>query len=131
MRTRRSKSLAPSRKGLSQGSCYAPDTRAYRSAWQETIKAAEEANDPAVSPPSSAMSGPRIPAATIYTAMSSSGMAATRRRVDPFSVVLPMGSDNPRDLWKWLEAYEAKTGGDVLAIAHNGNLSNGRHVPDH
>ena len=41
----------------------------------------------------------------------------------------PFGSDNPRDLWKWLEAYEEKTGGDVLAIAHNGNLSNGRMFP--
>ena len=41
----------------------------------------------------------------------------------------PLGSDNPRDLWKWMAAYEEKTGGDVLAIAHNGNLSNGRMFP--
>ena len=41
----------------------------------------------------------------------------------------PLGSDNPRDLWKWMEAYEEKTGGSVLAIAHNGNLSNGRMFP--
>ena len=40
-----------------------------------------------------------------------------------------MGSDNPRDLWKWMAAYEEKTGGSVLAIAHNGNLSNGRMFP--
>ena len=33
------------------------------------------------------------------------------------------------DLWKWLAAFEEKTGGDVLAIAHNGNLSNGRMFP--
>ena len=39
------------------------------------------------------------------------------------------GSDNPRDLWKWMDAYEQKTGGSVLAIAHNGNLSNGRMFP--
>ncbi len=43
--------------------------------------------------------------------------------------VYPPGSDNPRDLWKWMDAYEKKTGGDVLAIAHNGNLSNGRMFP--
>ena len=42
---------------------------------------------------------------------------------------LPPGSDNPRDLWKWMAAYEDKTGGDVLAIAHNGNLSNGIMFP--
>ena len=32
-------------------------------------------------------------------------------------------------LWKLLQQYEDKTGGDVLAIAHNGNLSNGLMFP--
>ena len=41
----------------------------------------------------------------------------------------PLGSDDPVDLWKWMAAFEAKTGGDVLAIAHNGNLSNGLMFP--
>ena len=43
--------------------------------------------------------------------------------------VLPMttfDSENPEDLWKWMGAWEAKTGGSLLAIPHNGNLSNGR-----
>ncbi|MHA3980400.1 DUF3604 domain-containing protein [Halovulum sp. GXIMD14794] len=35
-------------------------------------------------------------------------------------------SKNPEDLWDFLAEYEARTGGEVLAIAHNGNLSNGR-----
>ena len=35
----------------------------------------------------------------------------------------------PRDLWKWMAAYEEKTGGELLAIAHNGNLSNGTMFP--
>lgn len=35
-------------------------------------------------------------------------------------------SENPEDLWKWMEAWEAKTGGSLLAIPHNGNLSNGK-----
>jgi hypothetical protein len=38
-------------------------------------------------------------------------------------------SFNPEDLWKWMETYEQKTGGDVLALAHNGNLSNGIMFP--
>src|SRR6185295_6077021 len=49
--------------------------------------------------------------------------------VEPYTTQKPLGSDNPRDLWKWMDAYEQKTGGRVLAIAHNGNLSNGRMFP--
>ncbi|WP_294222530.1 DUF3604 domain-containing protein [uncultured Shimia sp.] len=41
----------------------------------------------------------------------------------PFS---QFDSKNPEDLWASLAEYEARTGGEVLAIAHNGNLSNGR-----
>jgi len=43
--------------------------------------------------------------------------------------VLPMttfDSENPEDLWKWMAKWEAKTGGSLLAIPHNGNLSNGK-----
>ena len=41
----------------------------------------------------------------------------------PFSA---LHSEDPEDLWKMLQVYEEKTGGSVLAIPHNGNLSNGR-----
>ena len=34
------------------------------------------------------------------------------------------GTD-PESLWQWLSDWEAKTGGQVLAIPHNSNLSNG------
>jgi Protein of unknown function (DUF3604) len=44
------------------------------------------------------------------------------RQVVPFSA---MDSDDPEDLWAYLEAYEKKTGGRVFCIPHNGNLSNG------
>ena len=48
-------------------------------------------------------------------------------RTVPFSVY---DSEDPEDLWKWMETYEAKTGGKVLALAHNGNLSNGLMFDD-
>ena len=35
-------------------------------------------------------------------------------------------SENPEDLWKWMTKWEKTTGGKLLAIPHNGNLSNGR-----
>jgi Protein of unknown function (DUF3604) len=41
----------------------------------------------------------------------------------PFSA---QDSTNPEDLWAALDAYEKQSGGEVLAIAHNGNVSNGR-----
>jgi hypothetical protein len=44
-------------------------------------------------------------------------------QVYPFSA---WQSEDPEDLWAWMAAYEAKTGGRVLAIPHNANLSNGR-----
>ncbi len=47
----------------------------------------------------------------------------------PYTTYEPYGSPNPRDLWKWLAAFEKNTGGDVLALAHNGNLSNGIMFP--
>lgn len=34
-------------------------------------------------------------------------------------------SSDPESLWKWMDGYEKKTGGKILAIPHNGNLSNG------
>src|SRR5262245_23945344 len=39
-------------------------------------------------------------------------------------------SGDPEDLWKWMSAYEQKTGGKLLAIPHNGNLSNGLMFDD-
>ena len=47
--------------------------------------------------------------------------------------VVPLSAydtENPQELWDWLEAYETKTGGRVLAIPHNGNLSNGLMFDD-
>jgi hypothetical protein len=48
------------------------------------------------------------------------------RRMLPYTTT---ESFNPEDLWKWMERFEAETGGDVLALAHNGNMSNGIMFP--
>ena len=107
-----------------------PGTASYRSAWSEIIKAAEEANEPG-----------RFTAFIGYEWTPQTGGNNLHRnvifrdgrdrasRVEPFTVLKPFGSDNPEDLWKWMTDYEAKVGGQVLAIAHNGNLSNGRMFP--
>ena len=51
------------------------------------------------------------------------GDASMANRTVPFS---QYDSKNPEELWKALAEFEDKTGADVLAIPHNGNLSNGR-----
>jgi len=43
-------------------------------------------------------------------------------QVMPFSA---LDSLDPEDLWQYMEAYERETGGRVLAIPHNSNLSQG------
>lgn len=107
-----------------------PGTPAYRSAWQETIDAAEQANDPGRFTAfigyewTSNTSGDNLHRNVIFR---DSGDKASR--VEPYTTLKPLGSDNPVDLWKWMAAYEDSTGGDVLAIPHNGNLSNGRMFP--
>lgn len=115
---------------MAEGLLPVPGTPAYRSAWRETIKAADEANEPG-----------RFTAFIGYEWTSNTGGNNLHRnvifrdggdkasRVEPYTTQKPLGSDNPRDLWKWMAAYEEKTGGDVLAIAHNGNLSNGQMFP--
>jgi hypothetical protein len=56
-----------------------------------------------------------------------------RDGADKASQVVPFSqydSFDPEDLWSWMQAYEKKTGGRLLAIPHNGNLSNGLMFDD-
>ena len=51
-----------------------------------------------------------------------------RGAADKVNQIIPFASynsENPEDLWKWMQAYEEKTGDSILAIPHNGNLSSG------
>ena len=107
-----------------------PGSQAYRSAWEVAIKAADKYNDPG-----------RFTAFIGYEWTSNTGGNNLHRVViyrddgvkasmtEPYTTLKPVGSDDPRDLWNWMQAYEQKTGGRVLALAHNGNLSNGIMFP--
>jgi hypothetical protein len=107
-----------------------PGTRSYRSAWQETIDSAEAFNDPGHF---TAFIGYEWTSNTkgnnLHRNILFRENGAKASLVEPFTTMAPLGSDNPVDLWKWMAATEAKTGSEVLAIAHNGNLSNGRMFP--
>lgn len=52
--------------------------------------------------------------------------AKRARQLLPFTVAQ---SIYPQDLWGWMQRYEDLTGGQVLALAHNGNISNGTMFP--
>lgn len=48
-----------------------------------------------------------------------------KARADQVPPLTTFVSENPEDLWSWMKSYEDRTGGRVLAIPHNGSLSNG------
>jgi len=109
---------------------YAPDSKVYRSVWQRVIEAAEQYNDPGKFTTligyewTSLVTGNNLHRNVI---LRDNGDRASQ--VVPMVTQPPLGSTDPLDLYKWLEEYEAKTGGSALAIAHNGNLSNGIMFP--
>jgi len=107
-----------------------PGTRTYKSAWETAIEAAEEFNDPGRFTAfigyewTSNAAGNNLHRVVLYR-----DGADKASRMEPYTTIEPVGSPNPRDLWKWLQKYEDTTGGEVLAIGHNGNLSNGIMFP--
>ena len=109
---------------------YTPDSQPYKDAWAKTVAAAEKFNDPGKFTAfigyewTSLVRGNNMHRVVIYRDNGDKG-----GQMVPFTTVPPLGSTNPRDLWSWLEDYEKTTGGDVLAIAHNGNLANGIMFP--
>ena len=120
-----------SRAAFPEAIFYGPDTKAYKNAWAKTIAAAEQYNDPGrftafigYEWTSQVPPGDNLHRVVVYR----DGADKASQTV-PFTTYPPAGSTNPEDLWTQLEAYEDKTGGDLLAIPHNGNLSNGLMFP--
>jgi hypothetical protein len=92
--------------------------------WENVIEAAERYNEPGVF---SAFIGYE------WTSLAPPGnnlhrVVMYRDGGEKASQTLPFTAEestDPEDLWRAMTAYEAKTGGKLLAIPHNGNLSNG------
>jgi hypothetical protein len=49
---------------------------------------------------------------------------------DTITPISAYDTEDPEGLWNWMAAYEENTGGRLLALAHNGNLSNGLMFDD-
>src|SRR5688572_22368794 len=110
---------------------YLPGSPPYAAAWKLTVDAAEKYNEPGKFTAfigyewtSQVPPGNNLHRVVVYR---DGGDKAGQ--VEPFTTYPPAGSTTPEDLWKVLQAYQDKTGGQVLAIAHNGNLSNGMMFP--
>jgi hypothetical protein len=48
-----------------------------------------------------------------------------KQRADQIVPFSSYDGEDPEQLWAFMDAYEKKTGGRAMAIAHNGNMSNG------
>ena len=53
-----------------------------------------------------------------------------KAKADQIIPISQYDTEDPEELWKWMNAYEQKTGGRLLAIPHNGNLSCGMMFDD-
>jgi hypothetical protein len=95
------------------------------SAWEKTVAIAEKYNEPG-----------KFTALIGYEWTVNAGGGDNLHRniiyrdgADKAKAMLPLTTfqtQDPEKLWQWMSEYEAKTGGRLLAIPHNGNLSNGR-----
>ena len=107
-----------------------PGDPAYQSAWELAMDAAEAYNNPGIFTAfigyewTSNTAGNNLHRVIVYRDDKDKASRSL-----PYTTLKPEGSDNPSDLWKWMGEYENKSGGRVLAIAHNGNLSNGIMFP--
>ncbi len=109
---------------------YGPGNPGFRRAWDEIIDAAEAYNDPYNFTAMIAFEWTSLASGNnLHRNVILRDDAERARRIEPFTATPPLGSRDPRQLWKWMENYEQLTGGRILAIPHNGNVSNGMMFP--
>jgi len=107
---------------------FAGDTKMATTAWQRITEAAEKYNEPGRFTAiigfewTSAPNGNNLHRVIL--------LRDNKDKADTFIPLSYYDSGDPEDLWKWMADYEAKTGGRMLAIPHNGNLSNGLMFDD-
>ena len=99
-----------------------------RTVWNRIVDSAEQFNEPGVF---TALHG--FEWTSSYEANNLHRVVVFRDNADKVRDLVPFSnydSSDPEDLWRWLQNYERNTGGHVLAIPHNGNLSNGLMFDD-
>jgi hypothetical protein len=97
--------------------------KAVRDAWQAYTALADKYNEPGVFTALIGYEWTAIGGYNLHRNVIFRGDSTVANRTVPFS---QYDSKNPEDLWKHLATLEKEIGAEVLAIPHNGNLSNGR-----
>ncbi len=109
---------------------YSPGSRRFASIWDRVINNADKFNDPGKFTAFIAFEWTSlVKGANMHRNVIFRDNGDRARQVVPFTMTAPTGSPDPLDLFKYLENYEARTNGAVMALAHNGNLSNGIMFP--
>jgi hypothetical protein len=108
---------------LKGGNAQKDNETRIRSAWKYITEVADTYNDPGKF---SAFIGyewsPAPGSDNLHRNVIFKDDGSKANQVIPFSAT---DSADPEDLWRFMSDYEKKTGGQVLAIPHNANLSNG------
>jgi hypothetical protein len=95
-----------------------------RTVWEQYTETAEQFNEPGVFTAMIGYEWTSVPGGNnLHRNVLYRDGKETADQVFPFTA---WQSEDPEKLWEWMAAYEEKTGGRLIAIPHNGNLSNGR-----
>jgi len=97
--------------------------KAVRNAWQAYTALADKYNEPGRFTAIIGFEWTAIGGDNLHRNVLFRGNSSVANRTVPYS---QFDSQNPEDLWKFLADFERQNGAEVLAIPHNGNLSNGR-----
>lgn len=99
------------------------DKKLFKSVWEKHTATADEYNDPGTFTAFQGYEWTSHPGGNnLHRVVIFRDEANRVNQIFPFSA---FDSENPEDLWDWMKSYEDKTGGSILAIPHNGNLSSG------
>ncbi|MEP5567688.1 MAG: DUF3604 domain-containing protein [Halioglobus sp.] len=99
------------------------DPKLVRSIWEQITATADRYNEPGIFTAFIGYEWTSTPDGNnLHRVVLFKDAADRANQIVPFS---QYDSVDPEDLWRFMAGYEADTGGEVLAIPHNGNVSNG------
>jgi hypothetical protein len=126
VKSQESKESTGAFRSLLWGTQIDPDYR--QTLWQRAVANAEKHNDPGHF---TAFAGYEWSAAgltNLHRVVIFKDGADKTNQIIPFS---QSDSDKPEDLWTFLDSYQSRFGGEVIAIPHNSNLSSGEMFATH